>query len=149
MTASASRESILEGIFSYLTAGGAYQNTSRRLVHWTQAAAQPALYLRTIAEHHERQIGAGQAQKLTMDLEVWIYAQTGAPDTAPSSVISPLLDALDRSLVPGPLEPGRNTLGGLVEHVYREGETTITEGELGTQAVAIVPLKVLAVLYPY
>jgi hypothetical protein len=147
---SATREAIDEAVFAYLTgATSPFLFSSRRLVHWTNQTVQPALFYRGIGEHHERQRGAGQPQIVTLHRQIWLYVNTGAPDSTPSSALNPLLDAIDALLAPNPYEPGRLTLGGLVQEVWREGETIVTEGELGTQAVAICPLHILAVLSPY
>jgi hypothetical protein len=75
--------------------------------------------------------------------EAWIYVDNGDPATASGTNITDLIDLVDSLLRGDNLPQGRVTLGGLVEHVWREGETIIASGEPQTQSVAIVPFNIL------
>ena len=59
--------------------------------------------------------------------------------------VNQLLDELDEVLRP-PVGPSfKQTLGGLVEHCWIEGEIHTDEGWLGLQSIAVVPVRMLVV----
>jgi len=63
----------------------------------------------------------------------------------PSVQINQILDELEAALAPPPGPSFKQTLGGLVEHCWINGEIQTDEGTLGNQAVAIIPIRMLVV----
>jgi len=143
------RNTVLQALFNVVSASSGFQATGRKLVAWTEQTSQPALFQRIIGEEFAPLEGYGQPQKKTLHVELWIYAQTDIADT-PESVILPLLDALDTALATNTLYDGRQQLGleGFVDHAWRQGETVISQGETGTQAIIVVPVRV-SVIAPF
>jgi hypothetical protein len=138
-----SREAIYDALFALLTAPPDWQTTGRRLLHWSQVGAQPAIFVRPWKEEVIPPPSFGLTPRYVMTGEAWIYVNNGDPNTASGTNISDLLDLVDSLLRGDNLPQGRVTLGGLVEHTWREGETIIASGEPQTQSVAIVPINIL------
>ena len=73
------------------------------------------------------------------------YAHRDTAGIVPSVAVNQILDELDEVLRP-PVGPAfKQTLGGLVEHCWIEGEIHTDEGWLGLQSIAVVPLRMLVV----
>ena len=121
---------------------------SRRLKPWTELAAeeQPALFQVQKGEDMQY-IGRGLPPKyrLTVDLEVYAYntASNEDPSAPASSVLNPLLDAIETAFAPDPVT-GVQTLGiANVSHCWIEGNIEIFEGDLNAQIMAVVPVSIL------
>lgn len=119
-----------------------FQTVSRRLKLWRDVAAQPALFVRnaedTVANRPHR-----MPARLTMNVEAWVYNQTGAGEAnAPAVLQNYLLDALCAALEP---DAGVETLtlGGLVYNCWIEGTIERHPGDLDGQAIAIIPINIL------
>jgi len=139
------REAVIDALFATLTggaAGAAYKTTGRRLILWTKVAEQPALFLRHIGDEVLPR-PTGMPPKVIIECEVWLYSNAGGdPDISPEIAMNGLLDSVEISLQPA---PGFNaqTLGGVVAHAWIEGKIDMHPGDLGGQAIAIVPVKML------
>lgn len=136
------RETILQALFLLLTRGGRFETVGRRLILWTQVAAQPALFLRHVGDSYSPH-ATRLPPRIVMHCEIWLYSNAGQdPDAAPEIALNILLDAVETLLRP---LPGREaqTLGGLVTHCWIEGQVEIHPGDLDGQAIAIVPVKIL------
>ena len=137
------REPIYAALFALASSAANFVTASRRLRHWSDvgAAEQPALFMIQKSETAEERRPLPVKWRASVDL--YIYAQ--APDelTAPASVLNPLLDALEAALAPDPASHVQ-TLSGLVSHCWIAGRIQSDEGVLGGQAVAIVPVEILA-----
>jgi hypothetical protein len=119
-----------------------FLTTGRRVIHWTQVAEQPALFLRRTGVHDEDQ-GDGLIMT-TLDCEVWIYCNAGQnPDVAPDSVLTGLEQLIRTALQPGPADDeGRYTLAGLAYWCRIEGKSDISPGDQGPQAIARIPVRI-------
>lgn len=130
------------------TVPGPLATYSRRLKHWSDVPAdqQPALYLSQGNERHET-VKPGLADKITARGKIYIYVQVQNDDGVPGTVLNPILDQLQALFPSATQNPmtGKQTLGGLVEHVLLQGEWLTFEGTLGAQEVCIVPLEILMV----
>ncbi len=141
------RNTILSALFSLVSQTQGINSFSRRLMPWSSPASafsQPALFQRYVGDHHAPLVGFGQPQMITMHVEIWLYAKQNGPDSIPEDTFTPLLDALDTALAAGSTFDGRQTLGmpDIVQHVWREGESTYSSGELGDQIVCLAPLRI-------
>lgn len=139
------REPIYAALFAKLQAAASFKTASRRLRHWSDVPAgqQPALFMAQRAESVvAQQPVPGLPKKVTLEVDVYVYVRAAA-NAAPGPLINPLLDAIDAALRGDPIT-GKQTLGGLCEHAWIEGTIETDEGTLGEQAVAIVPIRILA-----
>lgn len=142
------RETIYAALFALVSQSAGYVTASRYLLHWNDVPAEsrPAIFQREVSEAVVRTRGV--PSQITLNVELYIYVQTNAQlvsGVVPSSLMNPLLDALDTALAPtgGDLQNQTQTLGGLVSHCWINGTTEIFEGFLADQAVAIVPISIL------
>lgn len=140
------REAIAVALFNLAKTTGGFITTSRRLKHWSDVSAedQPALFQsqgKELVDTAAAKMGAPNTHKL--EFQLCIYAHSTDIAVPPSSLLNPILDALEAALTPTP--GTKQTLGGLVQHAFISGSIETDEGVLGDQAVAIVPIEVLAV----
>ncbi|HLJ52130.1 MAG TPA: hypothetical protein VKT24_02020 [Rhizomicrobium sp.] len=135
------REPIYAALFALLSAAAPFVTASRRLRHWSDVgpAEQPALFVVQKSETAERR--AGLPAKWRASVDVYVYAHAPDDQAAPSTSLNPLLDAIEAALAP---VSAIQTLGGLVAHAWIAGKIETDEGVLGGQAVAIVPVEILA-----
>lgn len=141
------REPIYAALFALLAGAASFPTASRRLRHWSavEAAEQPALFQVQKKETPQQADGAPTAWRAALD--IYVYCQAPDDETAPATVLNPLLDAVEAALAPKGADAvaGAQTLGGLVKHCRIAGAIETDEGSLGGQAVAIVPIEILAV----
>jgi hypothetical protein len=134
------REPIYAALFAKLSSSYTFVTASRRLKHWSDVppADQPALFLT-----QERETAATTPGLNTVwqgRASVYLYANTGENiEIAPSTILNPMVDAIEATLKPDPIS-NKQTLGGLVQHVWIEGDIQTDEGVLGPQGVVIIPL---------
>lgn len=105
------------------------------------AADQPAAFMSQRAEVANPQ-PRGMPTKWTLQVEVYLYARSDDAGLTAGAQINNMLDAITTVIVPA--IDGVQTLGGLAAHCWIEGAIQIDEGTFGQQAVAIVPLSILA-----
>jgi hypothetical protein len=135
------RETAYVALFSLFQGLGVFKSCTRRLKHWQDVPAedQPALFMEHAGE--VASIVRGQPTRIVLEVNIWIYVRS---DSQPvGTVLNPLLDAVEKALQPQNDGDHVLTLGGVVHHVWIEGQTQIFEGNLGEEAVAIVPIKML------
>lgn len=137
------REVIYSALWEKLQAIQGIVTFGRKLRHWSEMPAieQPALFMACGNQHIERIYGGLDKYKLPATL--YLYVNTADdPQAAPSIKLNELLDAIEAIVAPsGEIA---QTLGGLVSHCWIAGTITTDEGVLGEQAMAIVPIDILA-----
>jgi hypothetical protein len=137
----ANREVAYLALFSKLTALGTFKLVTRRLKHWQDTAPedQPALFM----EHNGEvtQQVRGQPARVVLEVSLWIYVRSNGQEVGP--VLNPILDVVSDALAPPKNGDHTQTLNGVVHHCWIEGQTQIFEGDLGEEAVAIIPVKLL------
>jgi hypothetical protein len=123
-----------------------FRTTGRRLQIWTQVADQPALFLRNIGDEYGKRRGRELPGATIVEAEAWLYSNAGRdPDLAPGVALNNLIDAVKAALDPVPGLP--QTLGltqTTVQHCWIEGRIDMHPGDLDGQAIAVVPIKILA-----
>lgn len=136
-----STEAIYAALFSKLSAIQGLTTSSRKLKHWADVPAgdQPALYQTQTGEFPAQITNQPAAWRFSVD--VYLYANTSDPNTAPSQIINPLLDSIKAIFKPPVGEV--QTLGGLVQYCRISGKIETDEGVLGQQAVVIIPIEIL------
>lgn len=76
-------------------------------------------------------------------LDIYIYARnTGAE--VPAQVLNQILDNVEAALKPDNLTQNTLTLAGVAHYVRIDGSIETDEGRLGDQAVAIIPISIMA-----
>jgi hypothetical protein len=121
------------------------QTSGRRLLPWSEVAAQPALFLRHIGDdflaRRPRMPG-----RVELEAEIWLYSAGGDDvDTAPEVPLNYLIDAVGELLEPqGAQETQTLGVPALVTHCWLEGKAAIYPGDLGGSAIAVLPVKILA-----
>jgi hypothetical protein len=140
------REPIYEALFALLAGCAGFATATRRLRHWSDVAAaeQPALFIAQKSETADQK--RGLPTKWTCDVDAYVYCH--APDelTPPTTVLNPLLDAIEAALAPqagSDLAANVQSLGGLAYQAWINGKIETDEGTLGGQSVAIVPIRIV------
>lgn len=137
------REAIYSALFTRLSEIAGLKTKSRILKHWNDVPTEqrPALFMSQGPESPQTQ--TGQATKWLLSVDVYVYVHTDGTNP-PGTVMNPILDAIEAIF---PLHPitGKHTLDAPgVEWARIEGQIQTDEGTLGNQAVAIVPIHILA-----
>jgi hypothetical protein len=137
----ASRETAYLALFARLQNITGIKNCTRKLTHWQDSPMenQPVLYMEQGGE--VRNPVQGLPARLVLEANLWLYVSTQGDPVGP--VLNPLLDAIGDTLEPIVAQNNRQTLGGVVHHCWIEGQTQVFEGNLGEEAVAIIPVKML------
>ena len=137
------REPVFAALFALLQGAAAFTTSSRRLVNVQDLAAEafPAAYQLQGKQIVKKAVITPPIYE--MEATWIIYALSNDPNIAPSTVLNPLVDAVLKILLPGPLSNAL-TLGGLVTQCAVSGDIDIFEGVLGDRAVAVIPLQILA-----
>ena len=142
------RETYYAALFSKVSNSAGFVTKSRKLKHWTDTAPEelPALFQAQKGESVSQQKGVPAKWILHCDLYVYVHTlsqQLGDAYVTPSSLLNPLLDAIELALAPDNLADNTCTLGGLVSHCWIEGMIETSEGTLGDHEVAIIPIAIL------
>jgi hypothetical protein len=135
------RKAIYRAHFDLASAAWAFVTTSTKLKHWNDVKAvdQPSLFQRQVSETITRE--TRKPPRTLIRIELYVYVHTD-DHCGPADLLNDVIDALCDALAdPFPGQP--QTLGGLVEYARIEGTIETSEGTLGEQAVAIVPIEIL------
>ena len=127
------------------TLAGQFVTTSRYERHFddVDADAMPALFLTETGENWVKP-GKGIPAKRTLTAMLAMYTSTSQPNAVlPSTLINALMDTVDDVIENVGNPSNAQTLGGLVEHVYLEGEVEIYEAFLQDKSIVLVPLTIL------
>lgn len=138
------REQIYSALFAQLAAIPEFTTVSRRLKHWTDTpqGEQPALFQAQVNE--SAQTTTGQPTKWVLRCDLYLYVRAPGK-VAPATLLNPLVDAICNKVNAVHPITGKNTLGlSNVEYCRIEGSIETDEGTLGEQAVAIIPVTILA-----
>lgn len=95
----------------------------------------------TQANQNVRQV-TGYPSQYTLEAKVWIYTNDTNPENPPAQKINNVLDQIDEILEPNTPQ-AKQTIGGLCEHCWIDGDIITDEGTLGDQSVAIFTIKIL------
>jgi hypothetical protein len=140
----ASREAIMSALFALVSGSAPFVTSSRRLKLWTDvpAAERPAIFQYERDDSYTN--GKQYLPIIEMNVDLYIYTYPGTDSgITPISVLNPLLDAVDAALAPSKVT-GRQTLGGLVSHVWIDGKVMKDPGDLDGDGIAVIPVKILA-----
>jgi hypothetical protein len=138
------RERIYSALWALASASTNFASANRRMRHWSEVspAEQPALFMAERGGEAEiKALGAPIVWTLYADF--YLYAHSNDPYVAPSTILNPLLDALEQALAPAATGVQNLGLPNMVQHAFISGKVETDEGVLGDQAVAIVPIVIL------
>lgn len=136
------REAIFAALFRLVSGAPGLVTTSRKLRHWSDVpqSERPALFQTQGDQVSLRD--TGQPTRWLLTAKLYIYVSTFGENSS-GEVLNPILDYLTQQL--GDPFPGvSQSLGGLCEYARIEGTIVTDEGTLGDDAVAVVPVMILA-----
>jgi hypothetical protein len=144
------REAIYNALLARIGAAGEFVTISRKPIPPNQLTPemQPALFLEEIRETaNPRPRGLPTKWTLDVNLGIYYYFESqpetpGEHNCSPSTDLNQLLTAVDQALAAD--GRGVQTLGGMVDHCWIEGEVIKSPAYLQAQGAAIVPVKILA-----
>jgi hypothetical protein len=137
------RETIFAALFALVSNAANFNTKSRKLKDFSDVspADQPALFQ---TQGKETAVaGYRVPTKWMLHASLYVYAHQSSIDLLPSTALNDLVGAIELALAPD-LATGEQTLGGLVSHCRINGEIETDEGVLGDQAVAIIPIEIMA-----
>jgi hypothetical protein len=139
------REPIYSALFNLLQSAYAWKKSSRILEHWSDVDRfnQPCMFMTQNGEQAVIQTRQPTVWVLNVRVFVYAHSQTFNGET-PSIILNTLLDVIDSKMKPAYAAQDTQTLGGLVHYARIEGNIETDEGYLGEQAVAIIPITMLA-----
>jgi hypothetical protein len=145
------REQIYSTVFAFfeaLTVGGAplFKTATRTVKTWDAVLPEdtPSLLMQQRAETNQYRKGLPPLWRL--QIELYLYAHTGGSadkDVVATKILNPLLDAVEAAIHRDDLSNYASTLGLSVSHCAIEGNIEIFQGDLGDEAVALIPITVL------
>jgi len=116
------REGLAAALFSLVQALPGLQTSSRRLLHWSEVApaSQPAAFL---AEGNQTplQDASGLPSVWRYDYKIYLYAYNGDQTCSPSTLLNPIVDALEIALKPSISGPPGAARLDLRRHRDRRG----------------------------
>jgi hypothetical protein len=138
-----SRETIFAALFQKLQAVQGLLTTSRTIEHWDSVSPerQPAAF--QMEGRQEITSPALRRTQVALIAEWYLYAHAINTSGDVVALLNTLVDACFVPLEPGPAYD-EQTLGGLVTSCRIHGTIETSEGRLGQQAVAIIPIQIIA-----
>lgn len=141
-----SRKAVFAALYALASGAAGFQTKSRTVRLFSDVAApdQPAFFqsegkqVRTVS-------APGTQGKDTWHAELILYAhEANVPEGGDVvDLLNDLVDAVLAALAP-PLGVDKQTLGGLVTDCRVDGTIDTSEGRLGQQAVAVIPVVIIA-----
>ena len=134
----------MTALFALVSSSSSFVTASRRLKLWTDlsAAEKPAIFQYERDDTYSN--GKQYLPIVEMNVELYVYTAPGMDSgITPVSIMNPLLDAIDAALATGRVN-GKQTLGGLVSHVWIDGKVMKDPGDIDGDGLAMIPIKILA-----
>ena len=137
------REAIYSALFAKFQGIPDFVTCSRWLKHYDDVppSEQPACFVAQGSQIAKKI--KGFPTEYTLEAKVWLYAHNTDQRIPPSIALNNILDKVDEMLKPSHVED-HQTLGGIVEHCWIDGEIITDEGTLGDQSIAIFTIKILS-----
>lgn len=134
------REKIYAALFYRLGKLPGVATLSRRLLAWVDVTEFPAVFQAQKFEIGKKP-GRGIPLVWTFEVELYVYVKVPANES-PCTILNKLVDDINAALESDDPD-GKQTLGGLVEDCWVEGQTATDEGTLGDLAITIIPVHIL------
>lgn len=143
---SLNRNAIYEALLALGASAGVWASPpSQRLQFWDSTDAQPALFLRSGDDEYPARDPRSPRVKVTLHAEFWIYYRTVDKNEAPGVMLDTLITALEDALRPPGFAQFQNLGLPYVSHCWIEGQINKDDGALTGQAIARVPVQILAI----
>lgn len=145
----ATREQIMVALFTTLSNApgeGVFITKSRRNrdPEGLDPTTTPALFLVEHTDKWDRTGGYNSVSKREMNVFAIVYYDAGTDQNiVPSSVLNPLLDAIEAALAPDNRQTNTFTLGGLVQACLIDGESQRASGDVTGKGLAVIPIRIL------
>ena len=145
----ATREQIVAALFAILSAApgdGVFKTMSRRNrdPEGLDPSQTPAFFLIEHTDKWDRLGGYNLGGKREMKVFAIVYYDAGADQNiVPSSVLNPLLDAIEGAMVPDNQQTNTFTIGGLVQACLIDGESQRASGDVTGKGLAVIPIRIL------
>ncbi len=136
------REQVWSGIFAVLEKMPEFAARGRTAVLPSDAPAYPAVYLVQLGETAHKP-GRGIPIIYTASADIVIYVRNDS-NSDPAPPINDLIDATLAALLPPNPIDCKQTLGGLVEDAWVEGQIDRSDGALGGFGAVVIPFKILS-----
>jgi len=134
----------MTALFNLVSGSASFVTASRRLQLWSSLspADKPAIFQYERDDTYTN--GKQYLPIVEMNVDLYIYTAPGMDSgITPISILNPLIDAVDAALAPS-IVTKRQTLGGLVSHVWIDGKIMKDPGDLDGDGIAVIPIKILA-----
>jgi|SRR5579863_6985143 len=140
------RETLYQALFNLVSQAPGLVTWSRRtmLPQNVDGSDQPALFMDQRGENPERQ-GQGIPYMWRLEAELKIYCYSGDTSIPPATLLNPILDAIEAMFPPQIAALVPQTFGGLCVEARLQGDGKGEAGTIGNQAVAFVPVMILAI----
>jgi hypothetical protein len=140
------REPIYAALFDLVWEDAIFKNprdSARILRHWADVPKEerPALFLTQGRETVVKTAANGFPTVWMLEATIYVYVTRGDHLT-PGAVINPILDAISAKLEAN-ARGLPQMLGGLVQWARIEGTIETSEGTLGEDEVALIPVRML------
>lgn len=141
------REMVMEALLDLLKENlPGFKTFSRRFITYdriSMSAQCPYLVITSGQENYSPRESIRLPAKREMQVEITIYLSAGQDQTTiPDQAVNTILDNIDEALAPIPPQEAQ-TLGGLVNHCYIEGDILKVPGDLDGIGVIVIPIKIL------
>lgn len=124
------------------TVAGQFVTRSRKFKHFSKVSAdqQPAMFQTEVLDHGTAKTGLPGIRKFRVSWTVYFTSDPGDDGDIPTIAMNDIVDALEGVLI----EPfNKQTLGGLVEHTFIDGEIIKISGDDDGQGMIVVPITIL------
>jgi len=120
-----------------------FQTVDRRVQHWDDCTAQPALFLRRIGATDDEDRDSGYIIT-TLECEAWIECKSGQnPDVVPDTGLTALNRLVRQSMAyDDPGGDNRFTIAGQVYWARIAGRSDASPGDQGPQALEKMPVRI-------
>ncbi len=135
------RSTIFDSLFSVLQQIPGFATYGRRVQMPAAVAAQPAIFLRSADDEYLPREAQNLPANVVLGAQIIIYYKTDDPNEPPGEELDNLIEAVETALLPAPWV-GVFNLGGIVQHLWIEGQIKKDDGALSGQAGAIIPIKI-------
>lgn len=136
------REQVYDALFTLCGTVIDFKTKSRRFRMPANVGIgdMPAMFMIQVLERAQPQRNLPTIWRLQVDLILMM--NVADPNVVPASLFNPVVDALCVKLAPVPPSDVQ-TLGGLVQHCWIEGDVEIYDGSITDQAICVVPIVIL------
>jgi hypothetical protein len=138
------REEVAVALFTLLQTVPGFVTYSRRPQEWDDSVNMPALYMGNTAETYEYQHGTATPPHITLAFDIFVYIKVGLdPNSIPDTQLNQLIDAIETKLGGFAVNGQAQTLGGIVDHAWIDGDVHRFPGYLNGQGGALFQIKTL------